>query len=58
LFWERQDIKPGNSVPQAGVVLVEQALFADATSFPKTAVGQIKVPDKDGRVEIRQGKSL
>lgn len=50
MSWQNEDLKPGDRVAQAGLVLVEQALFNDAMNVP--AQGVLKTPDRNGNVEI------
>ncbi len=50
--WQAEEMKPGDRVAQAGVALVEQALFADGGTFPDSLSGLIKLPDRNGRVEL------
>lgn len=50
--WEKEDLKAGDRVAQAGVALVEQALFADRNTFPNKIEGSINLPDKNGSVQL------
>ena len=52
MAWQPEEMKPGDRVAQAGITLVEQALFDDAMRLPNSFSGEIKKPDASGLVEI------
>ena len=52
MAWEKEDLKTGERVAQAGVALVEQALFAEGKNFPNKVEGNIKLPDRNGNVQL------
>ena len=52
MAWENINLKDNDRIAQAGIALVEQALLADATTYPPQASGNLKLNSRDGKVQI------